>query len=696
MSAKRILVTSALPYVNGPLHLGHLAGAYLPADVFCRYHRLRGEDLVFICGSDEHGTAMVMQAFREETTPRAIVDKYHPLVEETFRRFGMSFDHYGRTTSDTHRETSQEWFTKLAAADAFTLKTTEQPFDPKAGLFLADRFVVGTCPHCGNPEAHGDQCDNCGRSLSPAELGDIRSALTDATPELRTTTHWFLPLDQHAEWLGEWLAEKSHWKTNVTGQVRSLLREPAARSMTRDLPWGVPVPAEAAKAAGVAPDGKVLYVWFDAPIGYVSNTRDWAKAQGDPERWKAYWQSEDTRLLHFIGKDNIVFHTIVFPTLMKLHGDYVLPENVPANEFLNLEGQKFSTSKRWAVWAHEALAEFEADYIRYALIRVMPETQDADFSWGEFQAHINNELADTLGNFINRTLKFTTQYLDGKVPALDGPGEAETEALAALSAFPARIGALIDGHKYREALLELMALARVGNKYFNDAAPWATRKTDMAACANTIHVSLQLCASLSILSDPFLPHMARRMREMLALDGVRPSAAGEPSGTIGWDDAGAPLLMAGHTLGSPEILVAKIPDEMVVTQREKLEAAAAEAKLAAEGPPYEPVADEIVFDDFTKLDLRIGVVKVCEKVKKSKKLLRCEVDLGFETRQVLAGVAEHMTPDDLLGTTVVVVANLKPRKMLGLESQGMLLMASDREGKLVPVRADTEPGSRIS
>ncbi|MGF1464952.1 MAG: methionine--tRNA ligase [Sandaracinaceae bacterium] len=696
----RILVTSALPYVNGPLHLGHLAGAYLPGDVFCRYHRLRGADLVYICGSDEHGTALVMQAFREGTTPQAIVDKYHPLAEEAFRRFGMSFDHYGRTTSATHRETSQAWFAKLARDGAFTVRTKSQPFDADAGLFLADRFIVGTCPVCGYDQAYGDQCERHGGDLSPEELIEPRSVLTGAAPEWRDTTHFFLPLADHEAFLRAWLDEHGDWKSNVRGQVKGLMKSLVERSMTRDLPWGVPVPEEAARGAGVEVEGKVLYVWFDAPIGYVSNTIDWARAQGDAELWRRYWQDDGTRLIHFIGKDNIIFHTIVFPVLMKLHGDYVLPENVPANEFLNLEGQKLSTSRGWAVWLHEALEDFPADALRYSLLRVLPETQDADFTWDAFQAHVNNELADNLGNFVNRTLTFATRYFGGEVPPR-GELTAEDEAvLAELATFPARIGALIDTHRYRDALQELMALGRVGNKYFNDTQPWATRTSAPPRAATTIHVSLQLCASLSILAEPFLPFLAEQLRGMLALAGVRPSGPrgeAEPGATLGWDDAGAPLLEEGHALGTPAILVHKVEDEAVAAQRARLEARAkaSQAEEEAEDAPYAPLGDTITFDDFARLDLRVGEVRAAERVKKSKKLIRCEVDLGFETRQVLAGVAEHMSPEDLVGRRVVVVANLKARKMVGLESQGMLLMAEDREGRLVPIGADSEPGSTV-
>jgi methionyl-tRNA synthetase len=689
---ERILVTAALPYANGPLHLGHAAGAYLPADVFCRYHRMKGSDVVFICGSDEHGVAILMRAREDGVEPKTIIDRYHEMAERDFAAFGMSFDYYGRTSSKIHHETSQEWFSKLASQGSFVLKTEQQLYDPVAKLFLADRFVVGTCPNpeCKNPNAYGDQCEKCGRTLSPSELVDPRSKLSSAKPELRETTHWYLPLGKHAAEIDAWLATKSHWKANVLGQARSWIKgELVDRAMTRDLTWGVPVPEDVAKTAGVDAQGKVLYVWFDAPIGYVSATREWAQKLGDPKRWETYWKREDTRLVHFIGKDNIVFHTIIFPMQMKLHGEYVLPENVPANEFLNLEGEKFSTTRRWAVWLGEALQAFPPDYLRYALLRIMPEKQDADFSWAEFQALVNNELADNLGNFVNRSAQFATKYLGGKVPALTDPSEADRAVLSELATFPERIGKAIDEQRFRDAIQEVMALGRVGNKYFNDAEPWATRTKDPARCANTIHVSLQLAASLSILVEPFLPFTAKRMREVLALTGVGSSEPAGPRG-LGWDAAGKPLLAAGHTLGEPSILVRKIEDAEIEAQREKLK------KASAQSAPYAPIKPEIVYDDFAKLDLRVGVIVNAEKVKKSQKLIRCDVDLGFETRQVLAGVAEHLSPEDLVGKHVVVVSNLAPRKMVGLESRGMLLMATDRTGKLVPLVADSEPGSTVS
>jgi len=693
---KRILVTSALPYANGPIHLGHLAGAYLPADVFVRYHRMLGSDVVYICGSDEHGAAIVKRALKEGVEPAAIVDTYHAMAMRDFAAFGMSFDHYGRTSSPVHHETAAEFFRTMAGNGSFTTKTEELPFDPEVKLFLADRFVTGTCPHCKYEAAYGDQCEKCGTALSPKELIEPRSTLSDATPEWRETTHWYLPMGEHQERLEAWVAEKTDWKPNVLGQIKSWFTLGLGdRAMTRDLPWGVPVPQDAAAATSVDPDGKVLYVWFDAPIGYISATREWALGKDDPERWKSYWQSEDTRLIHYIGKDNIVFHTLSFPLMLMLHGDYVLPENVPANEFLNLEGQKLSTSRGWAVWLGEALEAFPADYLRYSLLRGLPETRDADFSWADFGAHVNNEFADNFGNFVNRSIQFATKYLDGVVPPLVEPNEADREALAAMATFPERVGALIDQHRMRDAVQELMALGRMGNKYFNDAAPWATRKSDMQACGNTIHVSLQIGAALSILAEPFVPFTAVKLRKILCLDDVRESTP-DGAGKLGWSDAGRPLLTAGTKLGTPEILVSKVDDKAIQAQRDLLEQRSAEAAANAEDAPYTPVGDTIVYEDFAKLDMRVGVVKVAERVKKSKKLIRCEVDLGFETRQILAGVAEHMSAEELLGKTVIVVANLAPRKMVGLESQGMLLMAEDRAGTLSVLTTDQEPGSTVS
>ncbi len=689
---ERILVTAALPYANGPIHIGHLAGAYLPADLYCRYQRLKGRDVLFICGSDELGVAILMRALEEGTTPQAIVDRYHPMIQESFARFGMSFDYYGRTTSPVHFETSQDFFRRLDAQGFFKLKTEKQLYDPEAGLFLADRFVRGTCPVCGYEDAYGDQCERCGSSLSPTDLINPRSVLSKATPELRQTTHWYLPLGDWQERLEAWIATHPEWKPNVLGQVRSWLQQGLRdRAVTRDIPWGVPVPEDVAQRHGVAAEGKVLYVWFDAPIGYISATREWAQQQGDPELWRRYWQDPRTRLIHFIGKDNIVFHCLMFPAMLMMHGAFVLPDNVPANEFLNLEGKKLSTSRGWAVWLHEYLEEFPPDLLRYALATMLPETRDADFSWKEFQQRVNTELADILGNFVHRTLTFTHRFAEGKVPPLRNPRPVDVEVLAELAAYPERIGTAYEQFRFREAVQETMNLARLGNKYFNDTEPWHTRKTDPQACANTIYVSLQLCAALSILMEPVLPFAAARLRHMLHLEGVRSSTPERKAGILGWDDAARALLPEGHAIGNPEILFSKIEDETIDRQIARLEQRSAQTNAA----PYAPLKPEISYEDFDRLDLRVGVVQKAERVPKSEKLLRLEVDLGFEKRQILAGVAEHWTPEALEGRRVVIVANLQPRRLMGLESQGMLLMAEDREGRLVPVTAETEPGAVV-
>ncbi|MEM1125316.1 MAG: methionine--tRNA ligase [Bacteroidota bacterium] len=693
MAHQRTLVTAALPYANGPIHIGHLAGAYLPADLYCRYQRLQGEDLVFICGSDELGAAILMRAQAQGIDPRDIVDRYHPMIRDAFEAFGMSFDYYGRTTSDTHAATSQAFFRTLAEQGLFRLKTEAQLYDPEAGLFLADRFVRGTCPVCGFEDAYGDQCEQCGSTLSPSELINPRSALTDATPELRDTTHWYLPLGEAQPELEAWIGTRTGWKANVLGQIKSWFTDGLRdRSITRDVPWGVPVPTDVAEAAGVDAAGKVIYVWFDAPIGYISATKEWAARTGDPDRWQTYWQQEDTRLLHFIGKDNIVFHCIMFPAMLMQHGGFVLPENVPANEFLNIEGQKLSTSRGWAVWLHEYLETFPPDLLRYALATTLPEAKDADFSWADFQARVNSELADILGNFVNRTMTFATRFFDGHVPPLVDPSEADRAVLEQLAAFPDRIGASYEAFRFREAVFETMGLARLGNKYFNDTEPWHTRKTDPQACGNTVHVCLQLCAALGLLLEPVLPVTAERLRAMLRLTDVRSSLPGA-SGGRGWSDAGMSLLEAGHTLGTPSILFEKIDDEVIAEQMAKL-GGAEEVEEVPEAP-YEALRPEIVFDDFLKPDLRVGRVLVAEPVKKSKKLLRLEIDLGVERRQILSGVAQHMAPEDLVGTSVVVVANLAPRKMMGLESQGMVLFAEDRDGALRPVTTTGEPGAVV-
>ena len=705
MPDRPLLVTSALPYANGPLHLGHLAGAYLPADLFVRYQRLAGRDVVWVCGSDEHGAAIAIRARQEGTTPQAIVDRYHAELEAAFAGFGIAFDAYGRTTSDVHRATSQDLFRAIDADGGFVRKTATQLYDPEAGLFLADRFVKGTCPVCGYDGAYGDQCENCGSSLSPDDLVEPRSTLSGAAPERRETTHWYLPLGRLQPALAEWIGTRDAWKPNVLGQVRSWLDAGLSdRAMTRDLDWGVPVPAEGA-------EGKVLYVWFDAPIGYVSVTKEWAAAQGDADLWRRYWQVHPDgtapELVHFIGKDNIVFHCLIFPAILMATNaaqpdlpQFVLPENVPANEFLNLEGQKLSTSRGWAVWASEALGAFPADALRYALAVGLPETKDADFSWSDFQNRVNGELADVVGNFCNRALTFADRFTGGAVPPLDDPSEADRALLADLAAAPPAVGALYEQYQLRDAVARTVALARAGNQYLQETEPWKTRKTDERTMRNSVHVALQVCAGLSVLLDPVVPDVARRLREMLNLTGVRSSEGGAAGGAgLGWADAGRPLLQDDHALGTPGILVRKVEDDEVEAQRALLRdrAATATGDPAAEASaePFAPLGAEITFDQFTPLDLRAGRIVAVDLHPKADKLLRFDVDLGFETRQILSGVREHFAPEALVGKTVVVVANLAPRTIRGLESQGMILFAENRDGALLPVETDGEPGAVV-
>jgi len=702
-SSDRLLVTSALPYANGPIHIGHLAGAYLPADLFVRYQRLKGRDVAYICGSDEMGVAILMRAIREDRSPEEIIDTYHAQIRENFERFGMSFDYYGRTTSALHAETAQDFFRVLDEKDVFNLKTEEQLYDPEAEMFLADRFVVGTCPVCGFDEAYGDQCEQCGSTLSPTELEQPRSTLTDATPELKETTHWYLPLEEMQPKLEEWIDSHPEWKNNVLGQIKSWFDDELKdRAITRDVPWGVPVPADVAERHGLDAEGKVIYVWFDAPIGYISFTKEWASQENAPTKWKAYWQDDETELVHFIGKDNIVFHCLTFPGMLMEHGDFVLPDNVPANEFLNLEGQKLSTSRGWAVWLHEYLDDFGdergPDLLRYALATTLPETKDADFSWEAFQQRVNGELADVLGNFVNRTLTFAHSTFDGTVPPLENPSDADRAVLDAIAETPDTVGQAYEAYRMREAVAETMELARTGNKYFNDTEPWHTRESDPTACANTIHVSLQVCAALSILMEPVLPDAAHRLQNMLRLSNVRSSTPDDdPNDAIGWDDAAAPILGEGHTFNEPEILFEKIDDDVIEAQIEKLRERAAEQDSDSTDTDmdYDDLKENIEFDDFMDLDLRVGTVTTAEPVPDADTLLRLEIDLGFEDRQILAGVAEQMAPGEVEGLQVVVVANMAPKEMFGLQSEGMVLMAEEPDGTFAPVTADAENGSVV-
>jgi methionyl-tRNA synthetase len=683
---KRTTITAALPYANGPLHIGHIAGAYLPADIYARYLRSKNEDAVFICGSDEHGAAITIRAKKEGTTPKQIIDKYHQLNKETFLKFGISFDIYHRTSEPIHHELSQEFFSNLYEKGEFIEKESDQYFDESFGQFLADRYIIGTCPKCGNEGAYGDQCEKCGSTLSPTELINPKSTLSGNTPVLRPTKHWYLPLDKYQPWLEKWLLEgkKDYWKPNVYGQCSSWLQQGLQpRSMTRDLDWGVDVPLEEAQ-------GKKLYVWLDAPIGYISATKQWALDTG--KNWEEYWKkqpnpADNSRLIHFIGKDNIVFHCIIFPAILQAHGDYILPDQVPANEFLNLEGNKISTSRNWAVWLHEYMEDFPdmQDVLRYTLCANAPETKDNDFTWKDFQARNNNELVAILGNFVNRALVLTHKYYAGKVPGRNSLTETDTDTLARLAEFPAKIAQSLDLFRFREALGIYMDLARLGNKYLADAEPWKIVKEDPARVETIMNIALQIAANLSVLGAPFLPHTAAKMTQMLQLP------------RLYWDDAGAAdLLKPGHQLAEAALLFTKIEDTQVTAQIEKLQESKRMNEL--ESTPANPQKEAISFDDFIKMDMRIGTILEAEKVEKSKKLLKLKVDTGVDERIILSGIAEHFSPEELIGKQVTVLINLLPRKIMGQESQGMILMAEDKDGalKLLQPHLPTRPGSPIS
>ncbi|MBO6621304.1 MAG: methionine--tRNA ligase [Balneola sp.] len=673
---KRILVTAALPYANGPLHLGHLAGAYLTPDFYTRYKRLRGDDIVFICGSDEHGVPITIAAEKEGVKPQDIVDRFHEMNKKVFEEFGISFDYYGRTSSKTHHETAQEFFTNLNDKGYFKKKTEKQLYDSKADMFLPDRYVKGTCPNCSYTEAYGDQCEKCGTSLSPTELIDPVSALTGEKPELKETEHWYMPLGETQEKLEKWLDTRKNWKPNVMGQVKSWLNDGLAdRAATRDLSWGVPVPLKNAK-------GKVLYVWFDAPIGYISATKEWAEQKGTPEAWKDYWQDENSELYHFIGKDNIVFHCIMFPTILMEHGGYVLPENVPANEFLNLEGKKLSTSRGWAVWLHEYLEDFSPDLLRYALGTTLPESKDSDFSWKDFQARVNNELAAVLGNFVFRALSFTQKFADGEVPELVDPKQIDLDALKSIEIQKEKVTQAFETFKFKEAISEMMNLARAGNKYFTETEPWKTRNNDPQACANSLHVSLQICAALSVLMEPVLPDSMKKLRNQLSY-----------SGKVSWDSISDSMLEVGNSIDPGEVLFTKVEDEEIEAQVARLE-----ERAAANDPTskFTPLKENIGFEDFMKLDIRAGEILEAEKIEKSDKLLKLKVDIGIEIRTIVSGIAKHVDMDKIVGQKVSVVANLAPKKLMGVESAGMILMAEDSEGNLKFVDTEAESGSTIT
>ena len=665
---KRYLITSALPYANGPVHIGHLAGVYVPSDIYTRYLRLKGYDVISVCGSDEHGVPITIKARKEGITPQQVVDRYHEIIEKSFRRLGMSFDIYSRTSSPTHRVTASEFFRKLYDEGKFIEQTTEQFYDEEAQTFLADRYIIGTCPHCQNEKAYGDQCEKCGSTLSSNELINPRSAVSGAVPVKRETKHWYLPLDQYEQFLREWILEgHKEWKSNVYGQCKSWLDlglQP--RAVSRDLDWGIPVPVEGA-------EGKVLYVWFDAPIGYISATKDLT-----PD-WEKYWKSEDTKMVHFIGKDNIVFHCIVFPSMLKAHGDYILPENVPANEFLNLEGEKISTSQNWAVWLHEYLDEFpgKEDVLRYVLCANAPETKDNDFTWKDFQSRNNSELVAVLGNFVNRALVLTQKYYNGVVPERGALTEYDEATIEELQKIKTSLERNIEHYHFREALKDAMAYSRIGNKYLADTEPWKVVKTDPERVKTILNIALQITANTAIAIEPFMPFSAEKMLKMLAVD------------KFGWEQLGSmELVAAGHTIGQAELLFEKIEDDVIQKQLDKLEASR-RAKLEAEAAQNVTAQkEEVSFDDFQKMDIRVSTILAAEKVAKTKKLLKLTIDTGIDKRTIVSGIAEYYTPESLVGRQVLVLANLAPREIKGIESRGMILMAEDALGRLVLVQPE--------
>jgi len=680
MDQERYLITSALPYANGPIHIGHLAGAYLPADIFSRFCRLKGRDIIYICGSDEHGVPITIKAEQEGVSPQEIVDKYHARNKAAFEAFGISFDNYSRTSLPVHHQTAQDIFLNLYEKGIFKKKTEEQLYDEEKGMFLPDRYVVGECPRCGYEEAYGDQCERCGTSLSPMELVNPRSALSDSEPVVKETTHWYLPLGDLQPDLEKWILPKEgEWKSNVFAQVKGWLDQQLTdRAVTRDLSWGVPVPLDDAR-------NKVLYVWFDAPIGYISSTKEWAEKRGDPDLWKKYWQDENTHLVHFIGKDNIVFHCIIFPAILMAHGDYVLPENVPANEFLNLKGLKFSTSKNIAVWLEDYLQDFPPDPLRYALASTLPELRDTDFSWEDFQARNNNELADIVGNFINRGLQFARKYFQGTVPEPGEPGPLEEQLLAELRKARDEMAEAFDGYRFRDGVRAFLLGAKAANKYFNDKAPWETRKTDLQDCATAIYHSVQTARTLAVLMHPLMPFASEKVWQMLNIS--------EPITEQRWDDALEFNIAPGHALNEPEILFTKYDDEVIQAQIDKLQGRVTAGEAAPEVPGFK---EEIPFRDFQKMDLRIAVIRAAERIPKSEKLVKLQIDLGRETRQIVAGIARQYEPDDLVGKRIAVVANLQPAKLMGEISQGMLLAAGDGEAlSLLTVPDDLPPGSPI-
>jgi methionyl-tRNA synthetase len=658
---KRYLVTTALPYANGPVHIGHLAGVYIPADIYARYLRLKGCDVKLIGGSDEHGVPITIAARKAGCSPQDIVDRYHNLIKDSFARFGITFDIYSRTTSSIHRETAAAFFRKLYDDGKFIEQTAEQYYDEEAAQFLADRYITGTCPKCGAEGAYGDQCEACGSTLSPTELINPKSAISGKAPVLRPTSHWYLPLDRYQEFLEQWIIdEHKEWKTNVRGQCKSWLDQGLQpRAVSRDLNWGVPVPVDGA-------EGKVLYVWFDAPIGYISNTKELL-----PDDWERYWKDSDTRLVHFIGKDNIVFHCIVFPSMLKAHGDYILPDNVPANEFLNLEGRKISTSRNWAVWLHEYLDELpgKEDVLRYVLCAIAPETSDNDFTWKDFQTRNNSELVATFGNFVNRAMVLTHKYFDGKTPAAGTLSDSDRDLVAQIPIIKRDVETALESFKFREALKRAMDLARLGNKYLADTEPWKLAKTDLAETATILNLALRICADLSVVMEPFLPFTAAKLRKMLNID------------SADWAKAGVVNLLAdGQQLAAPELLFEKIDDTVIERQVEKLHSTDADNRAAT--PDVSPQKATVTFDDFGNMDIRVATVLAAERVPKTDKLLKLTIDVGIDRRTIVSGIAEHYQPESLVGQQICVLANLAPRKIKGIESQGMILMAKDATGKM--------------
>ena len=697
---KRYTITAALPYTNGPIHIGHLAGVYVPSDIYARFLRLQNRDVAFICGSDEHGVAISMKAKKEGITPQEVIDKYDGIIRKSFADFGISFDNYSRTSSKIHHDTASEFFRKLYDNGDFIEETTEQLYDAKADHFLADRFVIGTCPKCGNEEAYGDQCERCGSTLNATDLINPKSTITGETPILKSTKHWFLPLDRYEDFLREWIlvGHKNDWKPNVYGQVKSWIDgglEP--RAVTRDLDWGIDVPVEGA-------EGKKLYVWFDAPIGYISSTKEWALREG--KDWEPYWKSQDTKLVHFIGKDNIVFHCVIFPAMLKAEGSYILPDNVPANEFLNLEGNKLSTSKNWAVWLHEYLEDFpdKQDVLRYALTSNAPETKDNDFTWKDFQARNNNELVAIFGNFINRVVVLTNKYYEGIVPEPNEFSEVDEATLAELKAYPAVIASSVERYRFREALGELMNVARLGNKYLADEEPWKVIKDNPERVKTQMYVALQIAGALSVLAEPFLPFTSEKLKRILnatpssistfgIVDETAVLAEARNNSSLSWNDISenSDLIPSGHKIGEAELLFAKIEDEEIQKQIEKLEATKTANK--AENKKLEPQKDLIQYEDFAKMDLRVGTILEAEKMPKANKLLVLKVDTGIDVRTIVSGIAESFTPEEIVGRKVTVLVNLSPRALRGVESQGMILMTTNAEGKLVFVNPDAEAGN---